>query len=254
MQDFFFKGDLTDASHKSLFSWSFPDALWQRWCSFRVWLSSVKLNMLHLGSACTPTRRTLLLCRLANGNVWKSGSLRKLSHVESSVKLSLILKTNSKQKRKKSPMLYTEHWTKSCKSMFASNLIYAYYSYQFLWKCKSEIVLINPENWLKPVFFSFLTFHFVLLKIFCCWDKSLWNFQFFRCQSKILIGPASAIWHLSIKYSCQVPVNYLRRNKPFAFAEPSTQLRKVNVGPNGLYKHAATATFHLVSSEDKKIQ
>jgi len=44
----------------------------------------------------------------------------------------------------------------------------------------------------------------------------------------------------------------LRRNKPFAFAEPSTQLRKVNVGPNGLYKHAATTTLHLVSSVDKK--
>ena len=55
-----------------------------------------------------------------------------------------------------------------------------------------------------------------------------------------------------LKFSCQVPVNYLRRNKPFAFAEPSTQLRKVNVGPNGLYQHTATVTLHLVSSVDKK--
>ena len=128
--------------------------------------------------------------------------------------------------------------------------------YQLLWKCKSEIVLINPENWLKPVFFASLTW----ILCCCCWKffaveiKTFGIFNFSRRQitfSDVRVN--SAIRHLSFKYGCQVPVNYLRRNKPFAFAEPSTQLRKVNVGPNGLYKHAATTTLHLVSSVDKKI-
>ena len=53
--------------------------------------------MSHLGRDCTLTRNTLLLWRLANGNVWKSGSLRKLTDIESSSVAHILKKTNKKK-------------------------------------------------------------------------------------------------------------------------------------------------------------
>ena len=80
MHDFFFKGEVNKSSLKSEPCSPFLCTLWPAlsWSIFDARISSVKLNMSHLGSEWTLTCNALLLWRFAKGNTCRSGCLRKL--------------------------------------------------------------------------------------------------------------------------------------------------------------------------------